>query len=295
MFQHNSIHRVGSYIWFTPVHWPMAARVMQLLTFEERQWGEFHLGALVTELGWAVGPPLPGSAHRPPRETVHFLRGRHREAGGRRGRAGRRQFGRLHDGCGGGDAKGGGGACVRACLCAWRSAQRDVWVNGGEDGGVGGLLNYRWIFNWSERVHSPRCWTLGGGGRRWSEGREREGEEGAEVEERWGKRFFFWCPVPVLCCASRCLYLSEPDRKWQQQHQQHPWIFSFSRTDEISLVYHPRGGVAWTARLPDDAQTGASPITHTRLSTAVWRHTHQVMGLNLDIYFYNWSRGSFCK
>lgn len=44
-----------------------------------------------------MGPPLPGSAHGPAREAVHLLRGRHREAGGR-GRAGRRQLGRLHDG-----------------------------------------------------------------------------------------------------------------------------------------------------------------------------------------------------
>lgn len=66
------------------------------LTFEQRQRGELHLGALVAELGRAVGPPLPGSAHGPAREAVHLLRGRHREAGGRRGRAGRRQLGRLH-------------------------------------------------------------------------------------------------------------------------------------------------------------------------------------------------------
>lgn len=71
----------------------------QRLTFEQGQWGELHLGALVAELGRAVGPPLPGSAHRPPREAIHLLRGGHREAGGRRGRAGRRQLGRLHDGC----------------------------------------------------------------------------------------------------------------------------------------------------------------------------------------------------
>lgn len=71
---------------------------LQSLTFEQGQRSELHLGALVAELGRAVGPPLPGSAHRPPREAVHLLRGRHREAGRRRGRAGRRQLGRLHDG-----------------------------------------------------------------------------------------------------------------------------------------------------------------------------------------------------
>lgn len=79
-------------------HWPVAATVKQCLTFEQGQRGELHLGALVAELGRAVGPPLSGSAHRPAREPVHLLRGRHREAGGRRGRAGRRQLGRLHDG-----------------------------------------------------------------------------------------------------------------------------------------------------------------------------------------------------
>lgn len=69
----------------------------QRLTFEQGQRGELHLGALVAELGRAVGPPLPGSTHGPAREAVHLLRGRHREAGGR-GRAGRGQLGCLHDG-----------------------------------------------------------------------------------------------------------------------------------------------------------------------------------------------------
>lgn len=84
------------------------ATVKQHLTFEQGQRGELHLGALVAELGRAVGPPLPGSAHGPAREAVHLLRGRHREAGGRRGRAGRRQLGRLHDSC--------RWRCVRACV-----------------------------------------------------------------------------------------------------------------------------------------------------------------------------------
>ena len=111
------------------------------LTFEQGQRGELHLGALVPELGRAVGPPLPGSAHRPPREAVHLLRGRNREAGGRRGRAGRRQLGRLHDGCG-----WQGGEC------------EDAGVNGGEEGGMEerregwrsgwvAFLNHRWIIN----------------------------------------------------------------------------------------------------------------------------------------------------
>lgn len=66
------------------------------LTFEQGQRGEFHLGALVAELGRAVGPPLPGPAHGPAREAVHLLSRRHQEAGGRRGRAGWRQLGGLH-------------------------------------------------------------------------------------------------------------------------------------------------------------------------------------------------------
>lgn len=82
----------------------------QRLTFEQGQRGELHLGALVAELGRAVGPPLPGPAHGPAREAVHLLRGRHREAGGR-GRAGRRQLGRLHDG-------GADGYAVWTCV--WR-------------------------------------------------------------------------------------------------------------------------------------------------------------------------------
>lgn len=66
------------------------------LTFEQGQWGELHLGALVAELGRAVGPPLPSSTHGPPGEPVHLLRRRDREAGGRGGRAGGGQLGGLH-------------------------------------------------------------------------------------------------------------------------------------------------------------------------------------------------------
>ena len=77
----------------------MAATVNLCLTFEQGQRGELHLGALVPELGRAVGPSLPRSPHGPPREAVHLLRRGHREAGGRRGWAGRGQLGRLHDGC----------------------------------------------------------------------------------------------------------------------------------------------------------------------------------------------------
>lgn len=79
-------------------HIRMAAAVNHCLTFEQGERGELHLGALVAELGRAVGPPLSGSAHGPAREAVHLLRGRHREAGGWRGRTGRRQLGRLHYG-----------------------------------------------------------------------------------------------------------------------------------------------------------------------------------------------------
>lgn len=40
-------------------------------------------------------------------------------------------------------------ACVRACLCECECVKKeeDVRVNGGEDGGVGGFLNHRWIIN----------------------------------------------------------------------------------------------------------------------------------------------------
>lgn len=69
------------------------------LTFEQGERGEFHLGALVAELGRAVGPPLPGPAHGPAREAVHLLSGRHQEAGGRRGWAGWGQLGGLHGLC----------------------------------------------------------------------------------------------------------------------------------------------------------------------------------------------------
>lgn len=83
------MHEVNSEFMVTLLHFldvydsPMGATVKRCLTFEQGQWGELHLGALVSELGRAVGPPLPGSAHGPARKAVHLLRGRHREAGGR--------------------------------------------------------------------------------------------------------------------------------------------------------------------------------------------------------------------
>lgn len=120
----------------------MSCEGKQPLTFEQRQRSELHLGALVAELGRAVGPPLPGSAHGPAREAVHLLRGRHREAGGRRGRAGRRQLGRLHDGLGW--RCRWMRACVRAyvpfCACEFVKRRLRGRVNGGR-GWSGGWLS----------------------------------------------------------------------------------------------------------------------------------------------------------
>ena len=93
-----------------------------LLTFEQGQWDEFLLVALIAELRGAVGPPGPGPAEGTAGEAVHLVGWGHRGQPWGRGAAGGARGGqlRLHGGQAVGQAfrapelpSGPAGRCVR--------------------------------------------------------------------------------------------------------------------------------------------------------------------------------------
>lgn len=97
------------------------------------------------------------------------------------------------------------------------------------------------------------------GGRGGGGGREERGEKGERGRRcrGGGEVSYFLMSSPVLCAL---LSLSEPDWKWQQQ-QQHPCSSIFHGQMKNCLCIIPVEELP--DELPDDAQTGASPLLST--------------------------------